>query len=347
MSKNKDKKKVLFHLFSNNLEWIKEHPSIKFTPDFSNGYICPLCLNLFYEKDLDSSLPNYLTLEDIPPRSLGGKPLCLTCKSCNNKSGHELDVHLVNTILMNDLSMLLPNSKTRTSFHFDKHRADGIFEVDENGTLKLNILSESTDPKHLKMIMKNILSHQGVYQSIFPDRSSIFQLLKSLTVDIEFKKNVIERRAEVALLRIAYLLAFSTFGNGFLTIAELCKVREQILNPDKEILPKVFWLKVTVPEECAGLNIITLPEELKCFLVVFNLITESRSMQCAIVLPGPTMPGLKVYDFLSNELCNGDESVVHKAVIEHLPELNYLHKKEFSFLSRWYWQKYSKDAQWK
>jgi hypothetical protein len=90
------KKEKIFKLFSQNLEWVKEHPSIRFKPDFSNGYICPLCFETFFEKDLDATLENYLTLEDIPPKSLGGKPLALTCKKCNSRSGHELDVHLLN-----------------------------------------------------------------------------------------------------------------------------------------------------------------------------------------------------------------------------------------------------------
>src|SRR5690348_10203246 len=110
MNKSKRKKLALFKLFSQNLDWVKEHPSIRFEPDFSKGYICPLCFDVFYEKDLDDSLTNHLTLEDIPPDALGGKPLALTCKKCNSRSGHELDAHLLKNLLIADAKMFLPNS---------------------------------------------------------------------------------------------------------------------------------------------------------------------------------------------------------------------------------------------
>jgi hypothetical protein len=35
-----------------------------------------------------------LTFEDAPPRSYGGKPVALTCKSCNNSFGSSVDASL-------------------------------------------------------------------------------------------------------------------------------------------------------------------------------------------------------------------------------------------------------------
>ena len=83
---NRQKREKIFKLFSQNLEWVKDHPAISFIPDFSSGYICPLCFDVFFEKDLDKISTNPLTLEDIPPASLGGKPKTLTCKKCNSRS---------------------------------------------------------------------------------------------------------------------------------------------------------------------------------------------------------------------------------------------------------------------
>ena len=130
MNKSKQKKLALFKIFSKNLEWVKEHPSISFKPDFSNGYICPMCFEVFYEKDLDISLPNFLTYEDIPPSSLGGKKLALSCKNCNSKSGHELDVHLLKNLLETDAKMFLPNSKGATRLNLDGNNMNAIINVD-------------------------------------------------------------------------------------------------------------------------------------------------------------------------------------------------------------------------
>ena len=51
-------------------------------------YCCPLCLRGFDAEHMD-----HLSIEDVPPRSVGGRPLLLTCRECNNKHGTELDAH--------------------------------------------------------------------------------------------------------------------------------------------------------------------------------------------------------------------------------------------------------------
>lgn len=343
MSKNKNKKLRLFKLFSQNLEWVKEHPSIKFEPDFSNGIICPLCFDLFFEKDLNTKLKNHLTLEDIPPKSLGGKPLALTCKNCNNKSGHELDAHLLKKLLAIDVKSFLPNSKTETTFELNGNKMNGILEIDEKGTLKLNLQPNRSNPTQSNLFMKDMFPPRTIYNPIFyPDK--IFEnVYKSPTFQMQINDTSNERRAEVALLRIGYLLAFATLGNGFLINGGLFKVREQILNPDKEILPRVFWLKYAFPKDLEGVNIISLPKELQSFLVVFNLKTASQTRQIAIVLPGSSAPGIKVYDYILEKLCVGDGTMFHDITLEHIPQENYLQQKELTFAGNVYWQEYTKD----
>ena len=51
-----------------------------------NTYICPLCLQSFKVDDLGDTITDYLSLEDIPQKAMGGHPLLLTCKKCNNRS---------------------------------------------------------------------------------------------------------------------------------------------------------------------------------------------------------------------------------------------------------------------
>lgn len=343
MSKGKKKKLALFKLFSQNLDWVKEHPSIRFEPDFSNGYICPLCFDVFHEKDLDDTLPNHLTFEDIPPVSLGGKPLALTCKTCNSRSGHELDAHLLKNLLATDAKMFLPNSKAETTFELYGNKMNGVIEVDEKGTLKLDLQPQRSNPSQSKRFMTDMFPPRTIYNPLFHPDKLFGDEYKTPTFQMKFRETSKERRAEVALLRIAYLLAYSILGNGFYINGGLYKVREQILNPDKEILPKVFWLKIPFPKENEGINIISLPKELQSFLVVFNLKTASQSRQFAIVLPGPSSPGLKVYDFLSNELCTGDGTTFCNGMVEHIPHRDYLRNRDWAFAGNWYWQEYTKE----
>jgi hypothetical protein len=162
-------------------------------------------------------------------------------------------------------------------------------------------------------------------------------------VKLKFNVNINKKRSEIALLRIAYLLAFSKLGNGFLINGGLYKIREQLLNPDKEIIPRVFWIKYEFPKEIEGVNIITLPKELQCYLVVFYLTTPSITRQFAIALPGPSKSGLKVYDFINQRLCQGDGSSALDLSIEHIPNIDYLRKKEYTFVGNEFWDEYTKD----
>lgn len=343
MSRNKQKKLAIFKLFSQNLEWVKEHPFISIKPDFSNGYICPLCFDVFSEKDLDDSFPNYLTFEDIPPVSLGGKPLALSCKSCNSRSGHELDIQLLKKLLEEDAKLFLPNSQAQTTFELNGNSVNGTLEVDSNGKVIIDLHRQRSNPHQSNQFMKDMFPPRTIYNPMFYPDKALSNQYESPTFRMKFKETSKERRAEIALLRIAYLYAFATLGNGFFINGGLYKVREQILNPEKDILPKVFWLKIPFPKESEGMNIITLPKEMQSFLVIFNLKTASLERQVAIVLPGPSSPSIKVYDFLTNELCVGDGTNFLNCTYEHLPKLDYLRKKELALASNWYWQEYTSE----
>ena len=50
---------------------------------------CPLCFTPFTSAEASSG--RTVTLEHVPPKALGGKALCLTCKSCNAGAGREVD----------------------------------------------------------------------------------------------------------------------------------------------------------------------------------------------------------------------------------------------------------------
>jgi hypothetical protein len=57
-------------------------------------YACPECFSLFPEDSVtDRSLPHeqQLSAEHVPPETVGGRELLLTCKPCNNRAGTRLD----------------------------------------------------------------------------------------------------------------------------------------------------------------------------------------------------------------------------------------------------------------
>ena len=60
-----------------------------------DAFICPLCMNIINVEDKDK-----ITLEDVPPESVGGKPILVTCADCNNTLGGRVDNYLYNELLV-------------------------------------------------------------------------------------------------------------------------------------------------------------------------------------------------------------------------------------------------------
>lgn len=52
----------------------------------AQGYCCPTCLMI--SPSIDS-----FTVDHVPPQSIGGRPLILTCADCIGSAGSELDSH--------------------------------------------------------------------------------------------------------------------------------------------------------------------------------------------------------------------------------------------------------------
>lgn len=339
-SKGKLKREKLFNLFSENLRLIKEHEQVRIDSDIDDGYLCPICFEIYDRTHLESNSQNPLTLEDVPPKSLGGKPLILTCRNCNSFCGHALDSHLLNLLLDNDAIQFLPNSGFKTVFEKEGNKMGGYIKVDDKGKLNLHLKSEWSNPKESNIFMNNVFPPKGLWMpGLLPFGESEPEPWKSKEFLIQKPTRANERKAEIALLKSAYLFAFSKFGYSFLINGGLIKVREQILNPEKKILPKVFWVNYEFPKENLGLNFIKKPKELRCYLIIFELETKSRDYQFAIALPGPNTPGLKVYENIQKILSN-DETDSIDCELEHLIEMDFISKSGFVWASHYYWNKF-------
>lgn len=325
----RNKKEKLYELFSQNLKWFLEHPSLSFK-DSENDlevvpeFICPLCFLAFSKKDLNSHSKNPLTLEDVPPKSLGGSVKTLTCKECNNSAGRNLDVKLKDWLNFKEFQHFYPNSKSKTRFKIDENEVNGTVKVDNNGRVIMNLDTNRSNPEHINALTKKIKPFGETRLTLQP-----------------MQKQLNEREAEIALLRIAYLEAFSLSGYGFLLNPNLSLIRDQIRDPQSKILPKVLWINYVFNDEQNGINIIREPIELRCFLIVFDIITESRKYKCAVALPGPSANGLEIYQNIENLLCRNDNKEA-KITIEHIDTKDYLKKNEYTFETYKHWIHYCK-----
>lgn len=318
------KRERIFRKFAHNLNNIRSHPNIVFEVytgedlDFDNGYVCPLCYRWFPEDDIVDSAKTGLTLEHVPPDSLGGKPLILTCKTCNSNSGNQLDSSLLQKLKVDEFSqkVLGSNLDTRVKIGNEINVAATIFH---SGTEKYKVILDSnpkrTHPEHVEKLWQKLRQNQK------PDFT------------MSFHEKYQNRLAQVALLRIGYLLAFNFFGYGFLMQNNLGKVRSQINEPEKEILPSLGTSSISdLPDDLLGISIVTSPKELQSFLVVFDLKTDFQTTRHAVILPGPDDETLKVYRLMSNE----KPSVNFQCL--PIPKDNYLKNREDCFLSWEIWR---------
>ena len=147
-------------------------------------------------------------------------------------------------------------------------------------------------------------------------------------------------RPEVALLRIAYLLAYSFFEYGFLLNFNLRQIRQQIQSPQQKLLPHWGITTWDYSDETLGTNVVKEPKELRSFLVVFDLKTPNRTTRHGVLLPGPTQPGLNIYKWLS-ELPENQKNSEIKAIT--IPNDDYLRNPKLAFESHGFWEEAMKQ----
>jgi len=260
MGKRDNKKANLFERFAINLELLKLHPSVTVAPDTPNSYVCPLCWKLFPKEALQ-----VLTLEHVPPQHFGGHIRLLTCQICNNSSGHLLDSHLARK---EDLADAF---ETRTAIEAmftlnQSIRIGGTFQFPKQGSIHLKV-DKTSNPYR------------------YPDLIRLFE--QGLTPDIHISfKGYNQRNVKLAMVRIAYLLAVSELGYGFLCNDRIHAVRLQIQSPQKEIFSLLGILEYDFPDALLGINYVSYPAEEDAFLVVFEMNTTSRVKRYGVLLPG-------------------------------------------------------------
>ena len=186
-----------------------------------NTYICPLCLQSFKVDELGDTVTDYLSLEDIPQKAMGGHPLLLTCKKCNNRCGHKIDHFLQTEIDYEDEVSI--------------HSKDGVRGALMTKGITINTRIRKDDG----IITFNILSSQNSPIELYRFNEEIEKLGENWQRGIKYQLEGKRRdpiRADIAILKSAYLLAFYVLGYKYILNSNLSSVREQILFPDREII---------------------------------------------------------------------------------------------------------------
>lgn len=261
MSKTADKRQTIFDIYSSNLNLLLDSGFIK---GYSkNCYVCPLCLKEHSSPDSE----NPLTLEDAPPKSLGGSANILTCKSCNNTCGYKIDFHLTERLRELDSLEMKPGTETKVKVKIGNEVFQGTLIAEEDGTFKMFHSRKNNNPDKLDEQME--------------------QPMKGEVIKAEYlKSRVVPENLEYALLKTGYLLAFEKFGYGFILDKCFDIVREQILHPEQRIYPEGFWYVPSYPKEKSGSYFIC-DKGLEGILSLFVLNTNKTERMFGTILPLP------------------------------------------------------------
>jgi hypothetical protein len=317
-------KKVLrfFDAYSKNLEAVKQDPRIQIVPDESGIFLCPLCFKGFTREDIVQADPRKLpvSIEHVPPKAVGGRARTITCRSCNNSSGHYLDSHLVHKLTMLDFVQRTPGASVDARIRLnDDIDLGGTIEFGKDEGVQIWLSKERSDPAQTKRLKETTN-------------------IKSVHFTTSGKSGKIHnpRKADCNLLRIAYLWAFSVFGYGFLVNDFLSYVRYQFENPLEEALPHLGISPMNeVPDEYLGVHILTKPRELQSFMIVFDVESALKRFRYGVLLPGPTAPGANIYQALQESPQEGSITFSSR----HIPENeDFINDPELCFISHQLWR---------
>lgn len=281
MGKGEDKRRLLFDRYSNQLKSLKELNLLDFDLKFTNTFTCPVYFEQFNETDLDTSKENFLTLEDAPPKSLGGKANTLTCKKCNNSFGHEIDFHLVEKLNELDIYSFQPKSGSKAFLTHKGVKVHGIVKVDDQGNITVTHLKKVNNPN----LLDEYINTTG----------------KGDTTTIQFPVSRVDfKKFEVALLKTAYILAFEQYGYPLILSKAFDIVREQLNNPTQDIYPTGFWTRQDAFNELnTGVHLVK-TSGLEGFQAIFLLKTKSRTTGFGVYLPISYRTILDVIERLKN-----------------------------------------------
>lgn len=232
-----------------------------------DSYICPLCLELFASTE-------ELTLEHVPPKSLGGKSLCLTCAPCNSIAGHGIESHLHRQQRFSNFLREGGRQERATLFFGDLSL--NVHADRNNNSIELIVPRDRNRPVDVKVSAEKIKSHF--------ETGAEFKLSKRSKFD--------NRAVDAAYLKAAYLAAFAKFGYRWILSEHIDPVRNQIREPH-ETHAALFRIFLKESQ--------TMPERILLLAEKPNVCLFIKIGTTAILLPWIHGTGAGVFEWLAEQ----------------------------------------------
>jgi len=247
-------------------------------------YLCPICGQGYFEK---SAISGELTLEDVPPKAIGGKGLLLTCRDCNSKAGHKIDYHIKNHYDLNTFSKIMlgksNNEKASGDISIFAENFPATVQNTTNAT-EIRLIESANDPKKVERLKE----HMSETSDSGKSNGFVFNISKTVKLDM--------RHMKIAFLKSGFLLVTALLGYVYAFNEKLAVVREQIRNPKSDLLGTTFWVEAGQGQFFAKRRIVAVPEPFPMLLVTFD--------NSAVILPDFSSPS-DLYNIISQKWGKG------------------------------------------
>lgn len=278
---------TLFDKFSKNYNFLIPHiyefrKISNKCPIGEEFYVCPLSRRIYAKSLLHNKNGRELTKEHVPPKSLGGKEVCLTAKDFNNQST-AIDICV----------------KERTDrIVADKMGNPQVYKARIDGKYKLDVFIDKEKPNIWFKQMTHNPRLEEFAKDTFTKNASKFEftlLLKEETVTNCVKKGY---------LKILYLLSFSTFGYSFLYNSKghsnpIIKYISDIISSKDDDINVHYVHEFDYDNEFDGFNFV-LNKNGK--VALFVCITINGYNKVLGILPGPNETNKDFHlDFIKND----------------------------------------------
>ncbi len=227
----------------------------KYTNGDSSLYYCPICGVGYPESSIIAGKD--LTLEHVPPKSVGGKPILLTCRQCNLSAGDKIDVCTASNRKFEEFGRVVCGQ--------------------ENGTIPFVTLSVAEFSIATSICTERSfdivpLPNANPPATIEKYKAYLGNLAANNVNGFEFKLSMTQkydhRFYKLSHLKSAFLLMFAWLGYRYAFDPRLEVVRRQIQEPENDILGTRFWIE---GNESMPLNkVMFLRNPLPMFLVSFD-----------------------------------------------------------------------------
>ena len=261
----------------------------------SSIYYCPICQLGYYEA---SAITGELTLEDVPPKSIGGKPILLTCRKCNSSAGHIIDAAIANRNKLVDFEKIVRGQKKGTipSVTLSFGELQITTSIHAQSTFDIRPVEKANAPNTIENYKNHLMNISNSGGNGFE-----FKLTKTLKYD--------NRLAKLGYLKSAFLIVFAWLGYRYAFDPRLDIVRHQIQEPENDILGTKFWIETK--ENIPSNKIMFLKNPLPMFLVSFQGF--------CVILPSLEFKG-DTYSSLSNYWEKGERINVQAKILDSWPD---------------------------